>query len=84
MVLAAKGWNLERHPFEHGQYCGKFAAILPNFCHYYEDTFARRMKMSKKGKHGTWNKTKKTSGIPFTLEKLRETADVIKLIKFSN
>jgi hypothetical protein len=49
-----------------------------------EDTFARRMKMSKKGKHGAWNKTKKTSGIPFTLEKLRETADVIKLIKFSN
>jgi hypothetical protein len=50
---------LIKSPFEHGGYCGKFAAILPNVCHYYEDTFARRMKMSKKGKHGTWNKTKK-------------------------
>jgi hypothetical protein len=33
------------------------------------------IKMSMNGKHGKWNKTKKTSGIPFTLEKLRETAD---------
>jgi hypothetical protein len=36
------------------------------------------MKISMNGKHG--NGTKKTSGIllPFTLEKLPETADVIK------
>jgi hypothetical protein len=33
------------------------------------------MKMPMNGKHGKWNKSKKkTSGIPFTLEKLRETA----------
>jgi hypothetical protein len=36
------------------------------------------MKMSMNGKHGKWNETKKTSGIPFTLEKLQESADVIK------
>jgi hypothetical protein len=36
------------------------------------------MKMSMNGKHGKWNKTKKTSGIPFTLENLWETADFIK------
>jgi hypothetical protein len=65
---------LGRLPFEERQYCGKFAAILPNVCDYCRVT----MKIFMNGKNGKWNKTKKTSGIPFTLEKLRETADFIK------
>jgi hypothetical protein len=36
------------------------------------------MKMSMNGKQEKWNKTKKPSGIPFNLEKLRETAAIIK------
>jgi hypothetical protein len=48
-------------PFEERQYCGKFAAILPNVCHLYERTIAGpvTMKKSMNGKHGKWNKTKK-------------------------
>jgi hypothetical protein len=53
-------------PFEKRQYCRKFATLLPSVSHIYGRT--------------TWKmeQNKKTSGIPFTLEKLRETADVIK------
>jgi hypothetical protein len=51
---------------------GNISAILPNVCHYYKGTFAGTMKMSKKGKHGKWNKTKKKSGIPFTCGKIAE------------
>jgi hypothetical protein len=64
---------MERMENESILYCGKFAAILPFF-----KGLPVTMKMSMNGKHGKWNITKKTFGIPFTLEKLRETADVIK------
>jgi hypothetical protein len=46
---------------------GNIAKRLP----FMEGLLPFAMKMSKKGKHGKWNKT-------FTSEKLRETADVIK------
>jgi hypothetical protein len=61
---------------------GNIAANLPLYCQtfaiYMEGLVPVTMKMSMNGKHGKWNKTKKTSGTPFTLEKLRETADVFK------
>jgi hypothetical protein len=61
---------------------GNIAANLPQYCQtfatYMEGLLPVNMKMSMNGKHGKWNKTKKKSGIPFTLEKLRETADFIK------
>jgi hypothetical protein len=61
---------------------GNIAANLPEYCLAFAVCMERllplTMKMSIDGKHGKWNETKKTSGIPFTLEKLRESADVKK------
>jgi hypothetical protein len=58
-------------PSEEQQYYQTFAINL------YGTTRERLLpliiKMSMNGKHGKWTKTKKTSGIPFTLGKLRET-----------
>jgi hypothetical protein len=66
-------------PIEERQYCGKFAAILPNVCHLYGRTIAGNY-YENVHERQTWKmeQYKKTSGIPFTLEKLRETADVTK------
>jgi hypothetical protein len=52
---------------------------LKNACHLYGRTIAGYYENVHELQ--TWKleqNTKKTSGIPFTLEKLRETADVIK------
>jgi hypothetical protein len=68
--------KIEYYPLKKGY----IAANLPQYCQtfaiYIEGLLPVTMKMSMNGKHGKWNKTKKTSGIPFTLEKLRETAVV--------
>jgi hypothetical protein len=60
--------------FEERQYCRKFAAILTNVCHLYGRTIAAYYE----NVHGrqTWKmeRNKKT----FTLERLRDSADVIK------
>jgi hypothetical protein len=58
------------------------AANLPQYCQtfaiYMEGLLPFTIKMSMNGKQGKWNKTKKTPGISINLEKLRETAAVIK------
>jgi hypothetical protein len=60
---------------------GNIAAYFPQYCQtfaiYMEGLLPVTMKMYMNGKHGKWNKTKKTYDIPFTLEKLWETAAVV-------
>jgi hypothetical protein len=58
---------------------GNIAANLPNVCHLYGRTIAGYYENVHERQ--TWKmeqNKKKTSGIPFTVDKLRETADVIK------
>jgi hypothetical protein len=59
-------------PFEERQYCQTFAIYMEGLLPFTMKKIHERQtfKMEKK--------TKKSSGIPFTLEKLWKTADVIK------
>jgi hypothetical protein len=58
---------------------GNIAANLSQYCQtfaiYMEGLLPLTMKMSMNGIHGNGTKQKKTSGIPFTLEKWRESVD---------
>jgi hypothetical protein len=59
----------------------QFAAILPCVCRLYGKTIATYYENVHRWQIWKMERNKKTSGIPFTLEKLRESADVIMKIK---